>query len=83
MADAQAQALAALTAAIDTNTTEVGQILTALTAALNAAANLQPDDSAAIMAQVTRLQAANASMAAAIPDPAAPAPAAAPAAPSA
>lgn len=55
MADAQTQALADLTQSVTTIGDAIAGEIAALQAAVSAAANFQPDDSAAIEAQVTKL----------------------------
>jgi len=69
MSDAQTQALADLSAAVDAAVTQIAALVAAN-------ANIQPDDSAAIEAQVAKIKAALAA-------PAPAAPVAAPAAPAA
>ena len=55
MADAQTQALADLSNAVASIGDAIAAEIAALQAAVSAASNLQPDDSAAIEAQVTKL----------------------------
>lgn len=55
MADAQTQALADLTTAVSGIADAISAEITALQAAVSAAGNIQPDDSQAIEAQVTKL----------------------------
>ena len=55
MADAQATALADLSTAISNIADAIAAEIQALQNAVNAAANIQPDDSAAIEQQVTKL----------------------------
>lgn len=82
MADAQTTALADLATAVtgiaDSISAEIGALQAAVTQAAQNAANMQPDDSAAIEAQVSKLNDLNAalkaSVAPATPVPAAPAP---------
>ena len=87
MADAQAQALADLTTAVqgiaDAIAGEIAALQAATSAAIANAANIQPDDSAAIEASVTKLNDLTAGLKASLPAPAAPAPSPAPASPAA
>ena len=70
MADAQTAALADLTAAVtgiaDSISAEITALQAAVTAAAANAANMQPDDSAAIEAQVTKLNDLNAALKASV-----------------
>ena len=70
MADAQTKALEDLTAAIQSIADDVSAEITALQAAVSTAAqnaaNMQPDDSAAIEAQVTKLNELNAALKASV-----------------
>lgn len=83
MADAQTAALADLATAVtgiaDSISAEIGALQAAVTQAAQNAANMQPDDSAAIEAQVSKLNDLNAalkaSVAPATPVPATPVPA--------
>jgi division protein CdvB (Snf7/Vps24/ESCRT-III family) len=76
MADAQTAALADLAAAVtgiaDSVSAEITALQAAVTKAAQNAANMQPDDSAAIEAQVTKLNDLNAALKASVA-PAAPA----------
>lgn len=84
MADAQTAALADLATAVtgiaDSISAEIGALQAAVTQAVQNAANMQPDDSAAIEAQVSKLNNLNAalkaSVAPATPAPVTPAPSA-------
>jgi len=71
MSDAQTKALADLSTAV----AAMGAAVTAATAEISSLiANMQPDDSAAIEAQVTAINTATAALTAALPTPPAPAP---------
>lgn len=78
MADAQTKALADLTTAVsgiaNSVSAEIGALQAAVTQAVQNAANIQPDDSAAIEAQVSKLNDLNAALKASVA-PATPAPA--------
>jgi hypothetical protein len=72
MADAQTQALADLSAAVTAMANEITVAVNEIASLIAANQNVQPDDSAAIEAQVTAIKNATSALTAAIP-PAAPA----------
>lgn len=70
MADAQTQALADLSAAVSAMATAVTAAVNEIATLIAANQNIQPDDSAAIEAQVTAIKTATAALTAAVPTPA-------------